>query len=82
MKVLSNESCVGAKEHLEKSAELIDRIERILGIRELLDYLGIIAVFNDLGNYHPYADSVFCFSIIPRPCSSGFTFRSQTNTHI
>jgi len=52
---------VGAKEHLEKSAELIDRIERILGIRELLDYLGIIAVFNDLGNYHPYADSVFYF---------------------
>jgi len=44
LKVLSNESCMRAKEHLEQSAELIDRIERILGIRELLNFLGIIGL--------------------------------------
>ncbi|WP_428591501.1 hypothetical protein [Sphaerochaeta sp.] len=33
---------MGVEEHLKQPAELIDRIERILGIRELLDFPGII----------------------------------------
>jgi len=52
LKVLSNESCVGAKEHLEQSAELIDRIERILGISELLDFPGIIGLAHKFQHFY------------------------------